>query len=246
MKLSGRLKRGDDRPGLMDAEEAEAVGAGVLDRSDHTLDEHVRAIHLIVVRGEMATMLDLGAYLLRHFYGGSEEAFRSRARQHASLDRLACRTDLGISRSVLYSSVVASLVARQLPDATLQRLTVGHLRILDSVRDPETRRDLAQVVVQERLSSVALRARLTETRGAPGEGIRHSPGRPSLPHEVKVINGLRAIIRTLNTQPVGSGAITRLSSVELIRLASAVDERVRDLVVLREILARLAKDRSDS
>ncbi len=199
--------------------------------SDGSLDAHVLAIRSICVRrtGEMTR--EIGSYLLTHFYDGDETQFRSKARDDHTLDQLAARSDLPLSRAFLYRSIIVNLRWRELPEGVAGRLLPSHLLALDVLKDPGVRRRLAEEAAREGLNTDELRERIRAARRSFGDNSAvNRSGRRRTPPWVRCINEVHAAVRDARLHPLNPGSTSAFSPEELNQLASAFRNRAKDLV----------------
>ena len=200
----------------------DALVAAVVDRLNATLR----------YKG-LETAKALGRIVLDAFFGGNTESFRTREKKHLSFRRLAERDDLQMSHVALWNAVALVEQLEQLPTDLGNALSVSHHRALLALHDADTKRDLAQQAVDERLSKRALAERVRVVRQN-GDG-RSRGGRRPQPPFVKALKHLDAALEVAGVE-LPTPEIVRAWGLE--RSLAAVAEAEVRLAGLQEYFAR--------
>src|SRR5690242_4197331 len=93
---------------------------------ERLVDRAVAHLRGLVVGGQVQTMVEVGEYLVREFYGSIENARSHHPRKAASLALLASRAgEFGMAPSTLAGTVPMALAARELGHGLAQNLGVS-------------------------------------------------------------------------------------------------------------------------
>lgn len=204
-------------------------GAGRVPGADPLVDDAVVEITRIWNRGLRDTVVAVGEYLIRNFYGGVKAARSQAPVKEASLKQLLDRADeLPVSAHGLKMAVGVALFVRELPRPVAGALSASHIEALLPVRDPEVARRLAADAAGEKLTVAELADRVRRAQPPhPGGRARKHP----------LERGIDAVVRALSSQTVADGltpaALRELDAEQL----AALDIRLRRA---RELLEQIA------
>jgi hypothetical protein len=204
----------------------EIVPPGVGPPPAPTIDEAVRKINGLYVRGAISTAIAIADYLLEQFLDGDEEAL-DRAGDHPTLRQIADHQGLRFLPPYLWNAL---LLRRQLPvlAETAGQLTFSQQRLLLGVTQAAPKLALARRVVSKRLGLPALSAEVSRWRA-----LHHEPplGRPPQDPVVaaarRMAAAAREAVREAKKRPVPG-----LSRADLPGLIESTERSLRQLRAL--------------
>ncbi len=147
------------------------------------IDRTIAELEHIRIQHGLHKTVAIGRCLLRNFFAGDREAYRSKNRRHRSFRELAKRRDLPFSASTLRVSIAVTVQLEQIPDEIGWQLSVSHHRALLPITDPELKTELARKAIMNRISVRDLEAEVSEL--VADEPKKNRGGRPRLPEVVK-------------------------------------------------------------
>ena len=202
--------------------------------ADPIVDEAISEITRIWTTGLRETVLQVGAYMIRTFYGSVEAARSLSPAKPSSLRALIERAaELPLSAHALKVAVAVTVQARSLPRPVARALSASQHEKLLVVRDAALRARLATEAVSERLTVRELEARVRQVQ-PPRAGGR----KPRHPLE----RGLAAAVRALAAQSIADGLSAsgmRSLTREQARTLDIEARRAREL--LEQIADALAR-----
>ena len=162
--------------------------------------------------------VEVGKLLLDQFFDGEAAAYQShdptkpqrfKEFTDACIDQLS---DIGLGEQVLRQCLVAHIVVKTLPHATVVKLGFSQVIELTRVPDPATRRVLAQATVENGWTARQLKGAADAVKA--GKWIDGDPGRP----------GLQAPLPT-DLQEPAAGQVKVLPAARVVsRFEKAVEE----------------------
>lgn len=219
------------------AETAVPTLPGEAEADEQLLDKAVIELNRIYVGKGLETARALGEYVLEHFFGGDEEAFHEKGRQHASFAALARREDLHVSYSFLWHSVAIVRQLKLLPANVVEALPLSHHRALLPVKSEKAKVRLAEKAVKKGLSK---RAFVEEVKGVRRKEIGgEKRGRPADPAFVKAMKRVRKATELAQTEAVSKEAVFYYRPEKAQEL---VEDLERDIEVLQR-LGEAVRDR---
>ncbi len=218
---------------------ATGVGASEIaapSRGAIALDQAVDHIRAILTRTLAKGMEEVGAYLLRTFYGDDPATYHSQSpSKHVSLRALVerCGTmDLPVSATFLSTAIRMAVVARRLPaGASFTKLPVSHrvelLRLPPSDIEP-----VAAAALRAAMPVRELRKKVATLLVSPPR----SRGRPRTPPLMQVSRGLAQALE------IAEDVTPALNRAELARLTDAQRAQVKaTLERTTQLLRQLTK-----
>lgn len=197
--------------------------------SDPLVREAIVEINRIWGTGLRDTVVRVGQYLIKNFYGSIENARSLSPDKAASLASLYDRAEeLALGVHQLRIAVRVAVQVRELPRPVAEALTATHHEKLLVVRDPKLREQLAGETARRNWTSETLEARIRQLQ-PPRAG-----GRPPLP---PLERGVQAVIRSLTAQEIADGlTATALRALDREQV-EALDIKVRRA---RDLLEQIA------
>jgi len=190
------LNTNTDPPDVRELEPDEALApdetAPVTEGSDDLIDEAVDRINRIYVRKGMEVVLEVGQYVLDTFFEGDPERVGDRGKDSPTFQALSAREDLRMKPAWIWRAVRLVVQLGALPEAAAAELPYTHHTLLLPVRDPDTKARLAQLAIDEGLSSRDFEIRVKEARQS--EKTDKRGGRKRLPAFVKTIGKVRKLV----------------------------------------------------
>ena len=181
------------------------------------IDETVADINAAMDRGGLATMRVVAAILLDKMFRDEAGRFFDHADSHVSYQALAQHPNLNASKSALWYAVAIEDNFRVL-GAAAAGLGLSHHKRLAHVSALETRRALAELVVRDALSVVALEQLIAQTQPVrPADAPRL--GRPPQPAPVKRFHQVDRAIASLQSESLGAIGVD--TAAELLARAEA-------------------------
>jgi hypothetical protein len=203
--------------------------------SDAELGRIAGELRQIARGSSWSRTLATGELVLRHFFAGRVEEWRTHRRQkEASIRRLAQRADCPLGKSALSEAVAIHVAQKELP-AFVRELTPSHVGLalrLPTVQRLELLRKAhtsGWSVRAMRVEVLALKRRAGERRGRP----RFSPIQAALAHATKSLDELRESAALLSSAP------DPVHEDALHALARTFDDVAHDLVTARARLGAL-------
>jgi hypothetical protein len=195
------------------------------DRDLALIEEAVRWINRKVRDTRLRGAVEIGDYILLHFFGGSVEEARSHnPHKRRSFRKLCAHPELAVSATTLKNCVGLAVQRRQLDPQLFERLGYSHHIALLPVSDGAVKQELARQAAEERLSVRALRARI-RARIRPRRGRRASPA----------LDAFSRLRRTFDAPTVKQW----LAPPQLAQLSDAEAERAEaTLTELRETIGQ--------
>ncbi len=183
---------------------------------DHVAEE----IHRIVECSAKDLALRVGELIVRHFYNGNLAAWRARGQSDPTFRSLVQRTDLPISGSSIYRSVVVyEIVTRFHGQAFIDALSSTHLAAVAGL-ESEQQFDLLTRAADDGWSSRRLKLEISQAR----RRNRRKGGRPAIPHALKAT---RRVFRELDT--LDQRSLTELDQTERQHLSNRLQETLQRL-----------------
>lgn len=202
---------------------------------DSVMDEVVDQLNTIYITKGLEAAREMGEYVLRKFFNGDLNAFRTRGRKHMSFRRLAGKQQLLPSYTYIYNSVALVGQLRVLPRDIGKALSISHHRALFTVADPGRKQELAKRAVEQKMTVRLFNKEIKKY--CEGRARKSKAGRPALPSCVKEF---RKIIRAIEAIDVGEfddGIIDRYPPEQAKRLLKEMDEKLHQLSDYREALS---------
>jgi hypothetical protein len=194
----------------------------VWDVPDSVLDEIAAELRDINQRASWSRTLATGEIVLKRFFRGDVDEWRThRVQKEESIRRLARRPDCPLGRSALSEAVGVYVVSRELR-ISLDELTPSHVAVVLRVQ-PMQREKLLRRAIDERLTVRELRTEVLSLRRRDGE----RRGRPRLTLGRAAISDVRRSLDALQS------ARDRLESAREIDLETfeSLDEALHVLEV---------------
>lgn len=157
------------------------------------LDPLVAHINALFVRKGLEVVLEIGRFVLETVFGGDLTLVADRGKDHPTFRALAERDDLLMSHTSIWRAVRIVLQLPALPEEAAMRLPSTHHAMLLPVRDEATKADLAQLALDEGLSSREFEAWVKEARQK--EKVDKRGGRKRLPAFVKTVHKVEKLAK---------------------------------------------------
>ncbi len=170
--------------------------------SETDLDHVVAHLRQLYKKYSLAHAVEVGHYLVDHFFGGDYSAARANDRSKGqSLRDLCLRrrqelADLDLSLSTLQRYITASDTWRTLPEQTRERLGLAHLRTLAAVSDLPERQHLAHEAAALHWSREQTALAVAEWKQSQRSGKKKA-GRKPQPAVVRAAAAVHAAVRAL-------------------------------------------------
>jgi hypothetical protein len=161
--------------------------------SDDLLDEAVDRINRIFVRQGVEVALDVGRYVLDTFFDGDPDRVGDRGKDSPTFQALSAREDLRMRPGWIWRAVRLVVQLQALPEAAATELPYTHHTLLLPIHSEDAKAELAQLAIDEGLSTREFEAKVKEARRA--EKTDKRGGRKPLPAFVKTIRKVGRLVQ---------------------------------------------------
>lgn len=204
------------------------------------VQEAVKHIQGILAETVIKGMVDVGAYLLKHFFNNDPELVRSRnPSKNASFRILVerCGTELPVSKSWLNNAVGVAIMSKALPgQAAFKQLPQSHQTVLLPLHEPTKIEEVAARAVKKDLSVRDLR---DVVRREVAKNKDDNRGRPAKPLIVKTLDrSLKLFTLESGRKSFTKAQVNELSEEDAKHVRDAAGELMASLKKLIEQLPR--------
>jgi len=214
------------------------------------IDEAIRRMVDVKVRGTLAIAMKVGEIIVNVFFAGDIGRARDRSRtKHASLRALSDREDMPFSASYLSRAIGVYASAGQIPEDLVYELPLSHHQLLLPVKDPTVKQRLAREAVAAKMPKEEFAARIAELRepaARPGPDRKERDSAPELetdarddvvdvPADHPLRERIAAVVAAVDQLGVGPRGPLLSSEAR----SDAADELQRCVRVLNTEIARL-------
>ena len=208
---------------------------GEAEYDESLLCEAVKTLNVLYEARGLEAALRVGEYVLKSFFGGDVEHFRSRGRRHMTFRCLAGREDLSLSYSFIWYAVGVLEQMEQLPREIAEALPLSHHRLLLPVREPRQKLKLAREAFNQNLSKRELEDLIRRSRQK--QPRKHTRGgRPPLPDFVKGLRRVTKAVELATRQPVTAETFTTYAPEDAKAMLASLYEDLSRLQDLAEDL----------
>ena len=208
---------------------------GEKNRDDDLIVRSVNKLNHLFVTGGLSTALEIGKYVLEHFFSGDPAAFHGKSRDHASFRGLVTRADLQLSTSFLYKCVAVYEQFALLPAEARAGLSFSHQVALLPVKDVEIKRALALEALRRQLIVVELQQEVREyTRPQVGET---RTGRPPLHPLVRSTRKLSRLLDGTAPDDLEEALLDALTYEDAVTVRASLETSIQQLVALTRVSA---------
>lgn len=224
-----------------------------IDLPDPDWDDVLRDLDALSKNHLLYFRIEVGRSLAERFYAGDVKVYLAKIDEREGSLRRFCKErekqleDRGLSEAIVRQCLTAWLVVQELPPEVVRNLLFTHVVQLGRVGDTQTRRTLAQAVVDNRWDGQALKQAVLAVRAGKwidadpkAEGFQPPAPTPKPSGEDKAPQPGRVVNRFEKTAEEIEALAGQWESVAVEKLTKLQKERVRDAIgKTEETISRL-------